>query len=150
MESMDATTAAAIATRTPGGDLSEVEYPLPTAPYELAGRPYWCPVNLAIDALTGRWKTLIVWQLVQNGTVRYGGLKREVRGITHKMLAQSLRELEADGLIVRRVFAVVPPHVEYSLSDAGHALIPVLRAMEVFGSRYAVAMAEAPGASSSD
>lgn len=117
---------------------AETEYPIATAPYALAGRPYWCPVNLAIDALTGRWKTLIVWQLVRHGTVRYGGLKREVRGITHKMLAQSLRELEADGLVVRRVFAVVPPHVEYSLSDAGRMLIPVLEAMEQFGQRYAV------------
>ena len=108
------------------------------APYTLAGRPYWCPVDLAIDALTGRWKTLIVWQLVQHGTVRYGALKREVRGITHKMLSQSLRELEADGLVSRHVFAVVPPHVEYRLTGAGEALIPVLRAMEVFGTRYAV------------
>jgi len=108
------------------------------APFTLAGRPYWCPVNLAIDALTGRWKTLILWQLVLHGTVRYGGLKREVRGITHKMLAQSLRELEADGLIDRRVYAVVPPHVEYSLSDAGQELVPVLQAMERFGQRYAV------------
>ncbi len=111
--------------------------PLP-APFALAGRPYYCPVNLAIDALTGRWKTLIVWQLVQHGTVRYGGLKREVRGITHKMLAQSLRELEADGLVDRVVFAVVPPHVEYSLSAGGLELIPVLQAMERFGQRYAV------------
>jgi DNA-binding HxlR family transcriptional regulator len=120
------------------GQLAPMAEPAPEAPYALAGRPYWCPVNLAIDALTGRWKTLIIWQLVLHGTVRYGALKREVRGITHKMLSQSLRELEADGLIARRVFAVVPPHVEYSLTDAGHALIPVLRAMEAFGARYAV------------
>ncbi len=118
---------------------AEPAEPIPVpAPFELAGRPYYCPVNLAIDALTGRWKTLIVWQLVQHGTVRYGGLKREVRGITHKMLAQSLRELEADGLVDRVVFAVVPPHVEYSLSAAGLELIPVLQAMERFGQRYAV------------
>ena len=114
------------------------EFAAAPAPFALAGRPYYCPVNLAIDALTGRWKTLIVWQLVQHGTVRYGGLKREVRGITHKMLAQSLRELEADGLVDRVVFAVVPPHVEYSLSSAGRELIPVLQAMERFGQRYAV------------
>lgn len=109
-----------------------------SAPYVLAGRPYWCPVNLAIDALTGRWKTLILWQLVLHGDVRYGALKREVRGITHKMLSQSLRELEADGLVERHVFAVVPPHVEYRLSETGQALVPVLHAMEAFGSRYAV------------
>ena len=131
MESMDLADTPAIA-----ADTAEA---VPGAPFELAGRPYWCPVNLAIDALTGRWKTLIVWQLVLHGTVRYGAIKREVRGITHKMLAQSLRELEADGLVVRTVFAVVPPHVEYRLSDAGRELIPVLEAMERFGQRYAVA-----------
>lgn len=118
---------------------------IPGAPYRMADRAYWCPVNLAIDALTGRWKTLILWQLVLLEVARYGALKREVRGITHKMLAQSLRELEADGLILRQVFAVVPPHVEYRLSDAGQALIPVLRAMEQFGERYAVAAAAAAG-----
>jgi len=131
MESMDLADTPAIAADTAAA--------VPGAPFELAGRPYWCPVNLAIDALTGRWKTLIVWQLVLHGTVRYGAIKREVRGITHKMLAQSLRELEADGLVVRTVFAVVPPHVEYRLSDAGRELIPVLEAMERFGQRYAVA-----------
>jgi len=71
----------------------------PAAPYELLGRPYYCPVNLAIDALTGKWKTLIVWQLTLHGSVRYGAIKRAIPGITHKMLAQSLRQLEADQLI---------------------------------------------------
>lgn len=108
------------------------------ATYVLNERLYYCPVNLAIDALTGKWKTLIVWQLVLHGTVRYGALKREIRGITHKMLAQSLRQLEADGLVERIVFAVVPPHVEYRLSPSGQRLVPVLRALEQFGDRYAV------------
>jgi DNA-binding HxlR family transcriptional regulator len=137
MERMDASDVVVVTDDAAGTSIPD------SAPFELAGRPYWCPVNLAIDALTGRWKTLILWQLVLHGTVRYGAIKRDVRGITHKMLAQSLRELEADGLVVRTVYAVVPPHVEYRLSDAGRELIPVLEAMERFGQRYAV-----PGAAS--
>ena len=107
------------------------------ATYDLLDRRYYCPVNLAIDALTGKWKTLIVWQLTLHGSVRYGALKRAIAGITHKMLAQSLRQLEADGLVVRQVFDVVPPHVEYRLSAEGHRLEPVMRALEQFGEVYA-------------
>jgi DNA-binding HxlR family transcriptional regulator len=105
--------------------------------YRLHERLYYCPVNLAIEALTGKWKTLIVWQLTLSGRVRYGALKRAIPGITHKMLAQSLRQLEADGLVERRVFHVVPPHVEYRLSAAGRRLEPVMRALEQFGEDYA-------------
>jgi DNA-binding HxlR family transcriptional regulator len=109
------------------------------ATYRLQTRLYYCPVNLAIEALTGKWKTLLVWQLTLNGSVRYGALKRAVPGITHKMLAQSLRQLEADGLVERHVFDVVPPHVEYRLSPAGRRLEPVMRALEQFGEVYATA-----------
>jgi DNA-binding HxlR family transcriptional regulator len=108
-----------------------------SATYRLHDRLYYCPVNLAIEALTGKWKTLIVWQLTLHGSVRYGALKRSIPGITHKMLAQSLRQLEADGLVERRVFDVVPPHVEYELSPDGRRLEPVMRALEQFGARYA-------------
>ena len=109
------------------------------ATYRLQTRLYYCPVNLAIEALTGKWKTLLVWQLTLHASVRYGALKRAVPGITHKMLAQSLRQLEADGLVERHVFDVVPPHVEYRLSPAGRRLEPVMRALEQFGEVYATA-----------
>jgi DNA-binding HxlR family transcriptional regulator len=115
------------------------------ATYRLHERLYYCPVNLAIEALTGKWKTLIVWQLTLHGSVRYGSLKRAIPGITHKMLAQSLRQLEADGLVERRVFDVVPPHVEYKLSADGRRLEPVMRALEQFGARYASVGAELVG-----
>lgn len=117
----------------------------PGAPYALLGRSYYCPVNLAIDALTGKWKTLIVWQLTLHGSVRYGAIKRAIPGITHKMLVQSLRQLEADQLIERLVFDVVPPHVEYRLSPNGRRLEPVMRALEQFGEHYASAPAPSPG-----
>jgi DNA-binding HxlR family transcriptional regulator len=119
-----------------------VDIALDDAPttYQLHDRLYYCPVNLAIEAITGKWKTLILWQLTLHGSVRYGALKRAVPGITHKMLVQSLRQLEADDLVERHVFDVVPPHVEYRLSPEGRRLEPVLRALEEFGERYASAI----------
>lgn len=113
--------------------------------YQLHDRLYYCPVNLAIEAITGKWKTLILWELTQHGSVRYGAIKRAVPGITHKMLAQSLRQLEADDLVERHVFDVVPPHVEYSLSPAGRRLEPVMHALEQFGERYAATQSDATG-----
>ena len=109
----------------------------PLTTYHLHDRLYYCPVNLAIEAITGKWKTLILWQLTQHGRMRYGELKRAVPGITHKMLVQSLRQLEADDLVERHVFDVVPPHVEYQLSPEGRRLEPVMHALEQFGERYA-------------
>jgi DNA-binding HxlR family transcriptional regulator len=109
----------------------------PPPTYRLHDRLYYCPVNLAIEAITGKWKTLILWQLTLHGSVRYGAIKRAVPGITHKMLVQSLRQLEADDLVERHVFDVVPPHVEYRLSPEGHRLEPVMHALEQFGERYA-------------
>ena len=124
-----------------------VDIALDDAPttYQLHDRLYYCPVNLAIEAITGKWKTLILWQLTLHGSVRYGALKRAIPGITHKMLVQSLRQLEADDLIERHVFDVVPPHVEYRLSPEGRRLEPVLRALEEFGERYAATHGDGAG-----
>jgi DNA-binding HxlR family transcriptional regulator len=133
MESTNASGATTTASSTPKASPADTMPPT----YRLHERLYYCPVNLAIEALTGKWKTLIVWQLTLHGSVRYGVLKRAIPGITHKMLAQSLRQLEADGLVERRVFDVVPPHVEYRLSAAGRRLEPVMRALEQFGEDYA-------------
>ena len=117
----------------------------PPATYRLHDRLYYCPVNLAIEAITGKWKPLILWELTQHSNVRYGAIKRAVPGITHKMLAQSLRQLEADDLIERHVFDVVPPHVEYRLSPAGRRLEPVMHALDQFGQRYAAPRSEPTG-----
>jgi DNA-binding HxlR family transcriptional regulator len=118
-------------------DIVDTAADAPPTTYHLHDRLYYCPVNLAIEAITGKWKTLIVWQLTQHGSVRYGALKRAIPGITHKMLVQSLRQLEADDLVERHVFDVVPPHVEYRLSPQGRRLEPVMHALEQFGERYA-------------
>jgi len=97
---------------------------------------YTCPVELTVDVIGGRWRTVILARLKQ-GVHRYGELRRLVPGISEKMLTQRLRELEADGLISRLDHATVPPHVEYDLTDEGRSLIPVLQAMYDWGAARA-------------
>jgi DNA-binding HxlR family transcriptional regulator len=94
-----------------------------------------CPVEATLDAIGGRWKVLILHELF-NGTRRFGELHRSLRGITQKMLTQQLREMEHDGLIHREVYMQVPPKVEYSLTDLGKTLQPVLDAMHLWGKKY--------------
>lgn len=112
--------------------------------FEIAGRGYFCPVELTLSAIGGKWKVLILWKL-QEGTLRYSELRRALGDITHKMLAQQLRELEADGLIVRTVYPVIPPKVEYSLAEAGDRLRPVIAAMREWGMAYREVPAERAG-----
>lgn len=96
-----------------------------------------CPVTFTLNKIGGRWKPLIINRLL-GGTKRYGELKREIPAITEKMLIQHLKELEADKLITRVAKPVVPPHVEYSLTDFGLDLSPVLLAMKHWAAKYNV------------
>lgn len=96
-----------------------------------------CPVAFALNKIGGRWKPRIINGLL-GGTKRYGELRKAIFPITEKMLIQSLKELEADGLIARVAKPVVPPHVEYSLTDCGKDLSPVLEAMKVWSFKYNV------------
>ena len=89
-----------------------------------SGKPF-CAVDYAFQRIGGKYKGRILWVLREH-TLRYGELKRAVVGITPKMLTQTLKELEADGLISRAVFHEVPPRVEYTLTDTGHELIPFI------------------------
>ena len=114
-------------------------------PFAIADRSYHCPVELTLSAIGGKWKVLILWRLM-DGTMRYSELRRSLGAITHKMLAQQLRELEADGLIVRTVHPVIPPHVDYALTDAGRRLGPVIRAMAKWGGVYAARQGETAAA----
>jgi DNA-binding HxlR family transcriptional regulator len=91
-----------------------------------------CPVSYTLNKIGGKWKPLILYQLM-SGAKRYGQVRSAVTGITEKMLIQHLRELEADGLIVRDARPVVPPHVEYRLSADGITLTPILTAMAEWG-----------------
>jgi DNA-binding HxlR family transcriptional regulator len=94
----------------------------------MSAKIYNCPVEAAIDVIGGKWKPLILWWLHQD-THRFAELRRQIPGITEKMLTQHLRELEADGIVQRRVYPSVPPKVEYSLTDYGRSLKRPLEAI---------------------
>lgn len=92
-------------------------------------------VKTTLDVIGGKWKSLIMFMLTRE-TMRFSELQRSIDGITQKMLTQQLRELEADGLVNRKVYPQVPPKVEYSLTDYGRTLLPVLETMHKWGSSH--------------
>jgi len=94
----------------------------------------YCPVDYAFQRIGGKYKARILWFL-KDGTLRYGELKRTVEGITPKMLTQTLKELEADELIARKVYFEVPPRVEYSLTTTGVELVPFINQMRIWGEK---------------
>ena len=96
---------------------------------------YNCPVEATIDLIGGKYKSVILWHLMGK-TLRYSELHKLVPKATDKMLSGQLRELEKDGLISRKVYPVVPPKTEYSLTDFGNTLAPILDAMCDWGSIY--------------
>ena len=91
-----------------------------------------CPVKATVDVIGGKWKPLILFFLKQ-GPMRFNELRRQIPGATQKMLTQQLRELERDEIVHRRVFAQVPPKVEYSLTNYGDTLRPILALMCSWG-----------------
>jgi len=91
-----------------------------------------CGVTFAMTLLTGRWKINVLWML-KNGINRYGQLKKNIAGISEKMLTERLKELEAEGLVIRKDFQTIPPHVEYELSEAGRLLAPILDKLSDWG-----------------
>ena len=96
-----------------------------------------CFFQLAMMVIGGKWKPKVLFHLGQNEAVRFGALRRAVFGISEKMLIQSLKELEKDGLVNRKVYRQVPPKVEYSLTETGRSFVPVLDAMYHWGKSYA-------------
>ncbi|WP_353662803.1 helix-turn-helix domain-containing protein [Hydrogenimonas sp. SS33] len=98
-------------------------------------KEFGCPFEYALDILGGKWKGLVIFYLGRRGTLRYSELRRELKGITQKMLTQTLRRLEEGGLIHREVYPVVPPKVEYSLTEKGKSLLPILDALQKWGER---------------
>lgn len=95
---------------------------------------YECGLDAAVDVIDGKWKVLILWALHERPR-RFGETRRLLPGISEKVLAQQLRELEADGIVHREVFDVVPPKVEYSLSEDGHDLHRALAPLGAWGGR---------------
>jgi DNA-binding HxlR family transcriptional regulator len=102
-----------------------------------------CPVLTTLEVIGGKWKPAILWQM-ESGTYRFGQLKRELNGITQKMLTQQLKELEENGIIWRKIYAEMPPRVEYGLTEYGKSLRPILNEMAKWGlvHRELIAMQE--------
>ena len=94
-----------------------------------------CPVAATLELIGGKYKALILWHLSE-GKLRFTELHKLIQGATPKMLTQQLRELESQHLIHREVFPIIPPKVEYSLTDLGKSLIPILVAMRDWGAGY--------------
>ena len=94
-----------------------------------------CPVEATLDLIGGKYKALILWHL-SDGKLRFSELRKVIKNATPKMLTQQLRELESQALIHREVFPVVPPKVEYSLTELGRSLLPILVAMRDWGADY--------------
>jgi DNA-binding HxlR family transcriptional regulator len=99
---------------------------------ETVGGP-GCGLKKVLDLVGGKWKVLILCAMNRQGTMRYGEMKRAIVGITNTMLAQSLRELEDDGLVSRRQYDEMPVRVEYSLTDKAKGLIPILLELKQWG-----------------
>lgn len=94
-----------------------------------------CPVEATMAFIGGKYKAIILWHLARQ-TLRYSEIHRQIPKATDKMLAQQLRELESDGLIHREVYPVIPPKTEYSLTELGQSIVPVLDSMCNWGSDY--------------
>ncbi len=103
--------------------------------FEFRGTRYNNPVELALDIIGGKWKMPILWRL-RDRSWRHGELRRELSGITAKMLTQQLRELEADGMVTRTVHAQVPPRVDYAITDLGLTALEPIDALRRWGSLY--------------
>jgi DNA-binding HxlR family transcriptional regulator len=94
-----------------------------------------CPVEMTLQLIGNRWKVLIMRDLL-DGTKRFGELKKSVGSITQKVLTHNLREMEECGLVIRKVYAEVPPRVDYTLTELGYSLKPILDSMVEWGTSY--------------
>ncbi len=94
-----------------------------------------CPVETTLMLISDRWKVLIIRDLL-DGTKRFGEIKKSVGNISQKVLTANLRSMETSGLLTRKVYAEVPPRVEYTLTETGYSLKPVLDAMVEWGTEY--------------
>ena len=94
-----------------------------------------CPVEVTLMLISDRWKVLILRDLI-SGTKRFGELKKSIGSISQKVLTSNLRSMEEDGLLTRKVYAEVPPRVEYTLTELGKSLQPILLAMQQWGLEY--------------
>lgn len=103
--------------------------------YMLNGTYYYCPVDLTLNIVGGRWKGIIIWNL-RDEKKRFSELKKTLVTINDKMLSQVLKELEVQGVVSRKVHDVIPPKVEYALTKEGKKLLPIMQAMNDYGQKF--------------
>jgi len=105
--------------------------------YTCSGNEKWmCPVEYTLSLVGGKYKTVILWHLMNQEVLRYGEIKKRLPGITHKTLSNQLKEMEQDGIVHREEYHQIPPKVEYSLTEKGRTLGPVLSALCEWGRTY--------------
>lgn len=97
-----------------------------------------CPVESTLSFLDGKWKGVILYHLLEDGTLRFNELRRRIPSVTQRMLTKQLRELEEAGLVERTVFPVVPPRVDYKLTPLGLSLKPVIAALRLWGKEHVI------------
>ena len=97
---------------------------------------YRCEIEVTLEILTGKWKSLIIWNLHLHEKIRYNELRRLIPEASQKMLTQQLRDLHECGIVDRQVFPTVPPQVEYQLTEVGQKLIPIMEQMDTWGKEY--------------
>ncbi|MFS1512217.1 winged helix-turn-helix transcriptional regulator [Chengkuizengella sp. SCS-71B] len=105
--------------------------------FKINDKIFSCPVDLTLNTIMGKWKAVILSHLI-DGKKRYGELQKLLPDVTDRVLTKQLRELERDGIITRKVYPVVPPKVEYSLTERGKTINPILDAMSEWGSKFKV------------
>lgn len=105
--------------------------------YTLNGTYYYCPVDLTLHIIGGRWKGIIIWNLREKSK-RFSELKRDLMVINDKMLSQVLKDLEKQGIVHRNAFDEIPPRVEYSLTAEGVKLLPIMQAMNDYGQKFLI------------
>lgn len=112
--------------------------------YKLKDMVHYCPFELTLSILNGKWKPVILFKLMQNKTLRYGDLKKALPKTSDKMLSKELKDLEEFGIISRKAYSETPPRVEYSLTKKGEKLKPIFGLMRKWGSSYKVVTEEDP------
>ncbi len=96
-------------------------------------KPYGCSVEAALAVIGGRWKAVIIFHLINSQIMRFGELQKSIPKVSQRMLTSQLRELEEDGIVHRKVYAQVPPKVEYSLTEYAQSLVPLMYALRQWG-----------------
>ncbi len=95
-----------------------------------------CPMEFTMNRIAGKWKLVILWHIYDKKVIRYGELKRSLNNITHKMLSSQLKELASFGIVHKELYHQVPPKTEYSLTEKGESLVPILNLMFEWGQEF--------------